>query len=43
MNNAVSYVTLSGTTSKVIIDNVSEFSGDIAMDLSGQFLCHHAE
>ncbi len=33
--NAVSYVTLDGTTNKVIIDNVSAFSGGIAIDLQG--------
>ena len=33
--NAVSYVTLDGGTNKVIIDNVSAFSGGIAIDLQG--------
>jgi hypothetical protein len=33
--HAISYVTLDGVTNKVIIDNVSNYSGDFAIDLSG--------
>ena len=33
--HAISYVTLDGSVNKVIIDNVSEFSGNFAVDLTG--------